>query len=61
VRKEYAGIDRPVLLIYGEHDWSTEAEREANRRDVPGNESVTLPNAGHFVSVEAPRSEPRTT
>lgn len=54
LRKEYVSIDRPVLLIYGEHDWSTEAEREANRRDVPGNESVTIPDTGHFVSVEAP-------
>lgn len=54
VRQEYASIDRPVLLIYGEHDWSNEDEREANRRDVPGNASVVVPDAGHFVSVEAP-------
>jgi pimeloyl-ACP methyl ester carboxylesterase len=53
-RKEYGGIDRPVLLVYGEHDWSSEAEREANRREIPGNRSLTVADAGHFLSVEAP-------
>jgi pimeloyl-ACP methyl ester carboxylesterase len=54
VRQEYGKIDRPVLLIYGEHDWSREAEREANRQAIPGNRNLTIPNAGHFLSVEAP-------
>lgn len=54
VRSEYGTIDCPVLLVYGEHDWSNEAEREANRRAIPGNRSLTVGNAGHFLSLEAP-------
>lgn len=54
VRQEYGRIDRPVLLIYGEYDWSRESEREANRRAVPGSRSLTVPDAGHFLSQEAP-------
>ncbi len=54
VRQEYGKIDRPVLLLYGEHDWSREPEREADRAAIPGNRSQVVPGAGHFVSVEAP-------
>lgn len=54
VRQEYSSINRPVLLIYGQHDWSREEEREANRRDIPSSESTVIPDAGHFLSVEAP-------
>ncbi|MGH7519167.1 MAG: alpha/beta fold hydrolase [Gemmatimonadales bacterium] len=54
VRSEYGTIDRPVLLVYGEHDWSNAAEREANRRAIPGNRSLTVRDAGHFLSLEAP-------
>lgn len=54
IRREYPRIDRPVLLVYGEHDWSTEAEREANRRDIPGSRSLSLADTGHFVSLESP-------
>ncbi len=53
-RQEYGKIARPVLLVYGEHDWSNAAEREANRRDIPGNRSLTVPDGGHFLSIEAP-------
>jgi pimeloyl-ACP methyl ester carboxylesterase len=54
VRREYGMIDRPTLLLYGERDWSREPEREANRSAIPGNRSVVVPGAGHFLSVEAP-------
>lgn len=54
VRQEYGSIARPVLLIYGEHDWSNEVEREANRRAIPGNRSLLVPGTGHFLSLEAP-------
>ena len=53
-RSEYRAIDRPVLLLYGEHDWSRPAEREANERDIPGVQSRVIPNAGHFVGLDAP-------
>ena len=54
VRPEYGRIDRPVLLVYGEYDWSNEAERQANRHAIPGNRSLLVPGAGHFLSLEAP-------
>jgi pimeloyl-ACP methyl ester carboxylesterase len=53
-RGEYAKIDRPVLLIYGERDWSRPDEREANVRVIPGAAVRIVPNAGHFLSLEAP-------
>jgi pimeloyl-ACP methyl ester carboxylesterase len=53
-RSEYASIDRPVLLLYGDHDWSRGDEREANVRAIPGAELRIVPNAGHFLSLDAP-------
>jgi pimeloyl-ACP methyl ester carboxylesterase len=53
-RAEYRNIDRPVLLIYGDHDWSREDERTAEAREVPGAELRVIRNAGHFLSLDAP-------
>ncbi len=53
-RAEYASIDRPVLLLYGDHDWSRPAEREADRRAVPGAEMRIVAGAGHFLALDAP-------
>lgn len=53
-RSEYGTVDRPVLLLYGEHDWSRPEEREANRRDIPGAQLRVVPGAGHFLSLDAP-------
>jgi pimeloyl-ACP methyl ester carboxylesterase len=53
-RSEYSSIDRPVLLLYGDHDWSRPEEREAERRDVPGSELRTIREAGHFLALDAP-------
>jgi pimeloyl-ACP methyl ester carboxylesterase len=53
-RTEYRAIDRPVLLLYGDHDWSRPEEREANRRDIPGAQLRVVPNAGHFLALDAP-------
>ena len=33
---EYAQVDRPALLIYGDYDWSRANERESDRRAIPG-------------------------
>ena len=53
-RDEYGSIDRPVLLVYGDHDWSRVAEREADRQAIPGAELHTVRDAGHFLSLDAP-------
>jgi pimeloyl-ACP methyl ester carboxylesterase len=56
VRAEYGNIDVPVLLLYGDHDWSREAEREADRRSIPGARMRVVENAGHFLALDAPNA-----
>jgi pimeloyl-ACP methyl ester carboxylesterase len=53
-RAEYGSVERPVLLLYGDHDWSHPDEREADRRAVPGAEMRVVEGAGHFLSLDAP-------
>jgi pimeloyl-ACP methyl ester carboxylesterase len=43
-----------VTLVYGDHDWSRPAEREANARAIRGADVVTLARCGHFASLEQP-------
>ena len=45
-RASTAKIDRPVLLLYGDHDWSREPEREANRQAIPGARLHTVATRG---------------
>jgi len=44
----------PVLLLYGDHDWSRPDERADTARLIPGAEVRTAKNAGHFMSSDAP-------
>jgi pimeloyl-ACP methyl ester carboxylesterase len=53
-RAEYGKIDRPTLLLYGDHDWSRVEERDANQRDIPGVQRQTIRDGGHFLSLDAP-------
>jgi pimeloyl-ACP methyl ester carboxylesterase len=53
-RAEYRHIDRPVLLLYGDHDWSRVAEREADRQAIPRATLRVIKDAGHFASLDAP-------
>ncbi len=53
-RTEYAKIKVPVLLIYGEQDWSRLDERNTTGKSIPTVESVTVKNGGHFLSVDTP-------
>jgi pimeloyl-ACP methyl ester carboxylesterase len=53
-RAEYGKIGVPVLLLYGDHDWSRPAEREADARAIPGAQMRVALNAGHFLSLDAP-------
>lgn len=53
-RAEYSSIDRPVLLVYGDHDWSRPEEREAERHEIPGSELRIVRDAGHFLALDDP-------
>ena len=55
-RAEYGRIDVPVLLVYGDHDWSREHERLDDASRIPGAELRTVPDAGHFLSLDAPEA-----
>jgi pimeloyl-ACP methyl ester carboxylesterase len=55
VRERYGDIDCPVLLLYGDHDWSRPDERAETARRIPGAEVRTVENAGHFLSFDAPQ------
>jgi pimeloyl-ACP methyl ester carboxylesterase len=56
VRVEYAKINLPVQLVYGDHDWSRPEEREANLRSIPGAQITIVKDAGHFLALDAPGS-----
>lgn len=48
--------DLPVHLIYGQHDWSSQAIREENLRLIPNVvQSLTLNDIGHFSFLENPK------
>ena len=53
-RALYGGVSAPVILIYGEHDWSRPPEREANLALLRGARSIALADTGHFAALEQP-------
>lgn len=53
-RAEYVNIALPVLLLYGDHDWSRDAEREADRAAIPRSRMRIVKDAGHFLALDAP-------
>jgi pimeloyl-ACP methyl ester carboxylesterase len=53
-RALYARVSAPVTLVYGDHDWSHPAEREANLAQLHGARSISLPGSGHFTALEQP-------
>jgi pimeloyl-ACP methyl ester carboxylesterase len=55
-RAEYNRIDVPVLLVYGDHDWSRQEERKANHRAIPGAQMTIVKDAGHFLALDAPEA-----
>ncbi len=55
-RPEYNQIDVPVLLVYGDHDWSRPEEREANQRAISGAQITIVKDAGHFLALDAPEA-----
>ena len=55
-RDRLGEISVPVILAYGECDWSRPNERDANIRAIPGVQAVNLPACGHFSALERPRA-----
>jgi pimeloyl-ACP methyl ester carboxylesterase len=53
-RKAYSNIKIPVLLLWGDRDWSRPDEREHDRQIVPGAEMATVENGGHFLPLDRP-------
>jgi len=53
-RDRYPAIQIPVILAYGDHDWSNNDERDANRRSIPAVRASTIRDCGHFSSLEKP-------
>jgi pimeloyl-ACP methyl ester carboxylesterase len=55
-RAEYGTIAVPVDLVYGDHDWSRESDREADQRSIPGARMTIVPHARHFLALDDPRA-----
>ena len=53
-RDRYSAIQIPVTLAYGDHDWSNEDERDANRRAIPAVRATMNRDCGHFSSLDKP-------
>lgn len=54
-REQYNRVDVPVLLIYGDRDWSRNAERENTRARIPNVVMRTIKGGGHFLPLDRPR------
>jgi pimeloyl-ACP methyl ester carboxylesterase len=50
----YDRVSVPVILVYGDHDWSRPPERDADLGLLRGARSITLPDTGHFAALEQP-------
>jgi pimeloyl-ACP methyl ester carboxylesterase len=54
-RKAHEVYDRirvPVLLVYGDHDWSRETERQQTQREIPSARLVIVEKGGHFLPLD---------
>ena len=55
-RKNYSKIRVPVLLVFGDQDWSTQDERIRTRDLIPGVRMVVVKDGGHFLSLDQPET-----
>ena len=53
-RQRYPHVQAPVVLVYGEHDWSRPTDREGVHQLLPNAETTVLPHTGHFTALELP-------
>ena len=45
----------PVLVVYGDHDWSRPDERQRTVAAIPMAKIETVPDGGHFLSLDRPQ------
>ena len=55
----YHHIKVPVLLVYGENDWSQPEERETTRKEIPQARMETVAGGVHFLALDRPREVER--
>ena len=55
-RQVYSQINIPVLVVYGDRDWSRADERQRTVKAIPGAKVETVANGGHFLSLDQPES-----
>jgi len=53
-RNLYAAGGAPVTLVYGDRDWSREAERNANRQYLVPEQYVVVERCSHFSCLDRP-------
>lgn len=54
-RSLYSNVKVPIKLVYGQNDWSTDAERKRTASDLGGVAICTIPNTGHFAFIDNPQ------
>lgn len=50
----YGDIDRPVLLVWSDRDWSRPEERARTAALIPGVVTESVADAGHFLALDQP-------
>jgi pimeloyl-ACP methyl ester carboxylesterase len=54
-QQQYGRISVPVLLIYGDRDWSRPSEREGTASRIPNVMMKTVAGGGHFLPLDRPQ------
>jgi pimeloyl-ACP methyl ester carboxylesterase len=53
-RDDYPDVSASVTLAYGDHDWSNQKERDANRGAISYVHATSIHHCGHFSCLEKP-------
>ena len=54
IKENYANINIPTLLVYGEQDWSSASERAKTAKMIPAVKVEHIQNGGHFLVIDQP-------
>ena len=53
-RERYPLVQVPVVLVYGDLDWSRPTDRDGVQRLLSNVDAKVLPDTGHFTALERP-------